>query len=64
MKDKVPRVTLRVSIIVLVLIAIGLYFINQPNAMLALFAVIVLSAVYLCGMEKDHDKFMRHRRKE
>ncbi|MFC6176492.1 hypothetical protein ACFQAV_06545 [Companilactobacillus huachuanensis] len=64
MKDKVPRVTLRVSIIVLVLIAIGLYSFNQPNALLALFAVIVLSVIYLGGMEKNHDKFMRHRRND
>ncbi|GEO65475.1 hypothetical protein [Companilactobacillus nantensis] len=64
MKDKIPRVTLRLSIVVLVLLAIGLFFLNQPNAVLALFAIVILSAVYLCGMEKDHDKYMRHRRKE
>jgi len=64
MKDKMPKVTLRLSIIGLLLISIGLYFFNQPNAMLALFAVIVLSAVYLCGMEKDHDKFMHHHKEE
>ena len=64
MKDKVPKITLRVSILVLVLVAAILYFLNLPNAVLALFAVIVLSAVYLCGMEKNHDSYMRHRRKE
>jgi hypothetical protein len=64
MKDKIPRVTLRLSIIVLVVLGVGLYFLNQPNAVLALFAVVILSAVYLCGMEKDHDNFMHHRRKE
>ena len=63
MKDKVPKVTLRVSIIVLILIALVLYFVNQPNAALALFAVVILSAVYLGGMEKDHESFMRHRRR-
>ncbi len=63
MKDKVPKVTLRLSIIVLVLIAIVLYFLNQPNAILALFAVVVLSIIYLCGMEKNHEIFMRHRRR-
>lgn len=59
---KVPKLTLRLSILILVLIAIALYFLNQPNAILALFAVIVLSAVYLGGMEKNHLAYMRHRR--
>ncbi|GEO79794.1 hypothetical protein FD29_GL000151 [Companilactobacillus mindensis DSM 14500] len=65
MKDgKVPKLTLRLSILVLVLIAVILYFLNQPNAILALFAVIVLSIVYLGGMEKNHLAFMRHRRRK
>lgn len=63
MKDKVPKVTLGLSIVVLILIAIVLYFLNQPNAILALFAVVVLSIVYLYGMEKNHEIFMRHRRR-
>ncbi|AUI71926.1 hypothetical protein [Companilactobacillus alimentarius] len=63
MKDKVPRVTLKVSIVILALIAIGLYFLNRPNAILALFSVVVLSIVYLGGMEKDHEIFMRHHHK-
>jgi len=64
MKDKVPKVTLRVSIVVLILIAIVLYFLNQANAILALFAVVVLSIVYLCGMEKNHVEFMQHHKRE
>ena len=64
MKDKVPKITLRVSILVLILIAVVLYFLNQPNAILAMFAVVILSAIYLCGMEKNHNKFMKHRKRE
>ncbi len=60
MKDKVPRFSLRVSILILIGLAIVLYFFNQPNALLALFAVVVLSIVYLGGMEKNHEIFMRH----
>ncbi|KRN99952.1 hypothetical protein [Companilactobacillus kimchiensis] len=63
MKDKVPKVTLRVSILALVLIAIVLYFLNLPNAILALFAVVILSVIYLGGMERDHTIFMRHRKR-
>ena len=63
MKDKIPRFSLRVSILILVVLAIVLYFFNQPNAFLALFAVVVLSIVYLGGMEKNHEIFMRHRKK-
>ena len=62
MKDKIPKVTLRVSILVFVIIAIVLYFLNLPNAILALFAVVVLSAVYLVGMERDHEMYMHHRK--
>jgi len=64
MKDKVPKVTLRISILVLALIAIALYFLNQPHAILALFAVVVLSIVYLGGMEKNHEGFMDHHKRE
>jgi len=62
--DKVPKVTLGLSIIILVLIAGVLYFLNQPNAILALFAVVILSIVYLGGMEKNHDNFMKHGRRD
>ncbi|CAJ1190887.1 hypothetical protein LCR01_07290 [Companilactobacillus crustorum] len=64
MKDKVPRVTLRVSILLLILTTIILYFFNRPNAILAIFAVIVLSIIYLGGMERNHEVFMRHRRRK
>lgn len=63
MKDKVPRFSLRVSILILIGLAIILYFFNQPNALLALFAVVVLSIVYLGGMEKNHEIFMRHHKR-
>ncbi|PMD71357.1 hypothetical protein [Companilactobacillus nuruki] len=62
MKDKVPRVTLRMSIAILILISIVLYFLNLSNAILALFAVVILSILYLGGMEKDHESNMRHHR--
>jgi len=64
MKDKVPKVTLGVSILALILIAVVLYFVNEPNAILALFAVVILSIVYLGGMEKNHEIFMKHRKHE
>ncbi|MQS75403.1 hypothetical protein [Companilactobacillus halodurans] len=63
MKDKVPWLTLGISICSLVVIAIILLFLNQPNAILTLFAVVILSVVYLCGMEKNHNTFMRHRKR-
>lgn len=64
MKDKVPKVTLRISILVLVLITILLLIMRQPHAILAMFAVIVLSIVYLIGMEKNHEDFMQHHKRE
>lgn len=64
MKAKVPRVTLGISILVLLLITILLLIVKQPHAILAMFAVIVLSIVYLIGMEKDHEDFMQHHKHE
>ncbi|TGD23674.1 hypothetical protein EGT49_05285 [Companilactobacillus suantsaicola] len=64
MKDKVPKVTLGISILVFMILAIGSFFYNQPHALLALFAVIVLSIVYLGGMEKNHKDFMDHHKRE
>ena len=64
MKDKVPRVTLRISILVLVLLTILLLIMRQPHAVLAMFAVIVLSIVYLMGMQKNHSEFMQHHKRE
>ena len=62
MKDKVPRDTFGISILALVLISIILYFVNQPNAILSLFSVVVLSVIYLGSMQKDHKRFMDHNR--
>ncbi|MFH5810176.1 hypothetical protein [Companilactobacillus sp. FL22-1] len=62
MKENVPKITLRVAIIVLVILSVLFYSLNQPNAILAMFAVVVLSVIYLGGMEKNHEKAMHHRR--
>jgi len=59
MKDKVPKITLRISIAVFILLAVLLNLLHEQDALLALLAVISLSVVYLGGMEKNHEKFMR-----
>lgn len=62
MKKKGPIFSLTILIITLLVVSVILYIADQQRAILTLMEVIVISAVYLMGMERNHKGHSKKRK--